>query len=255
MTLELDSFLAPDAETGTLDLKTELTQMVIDRARNAPRSQQQSLGPSEVGHPCDRKLAYGIMREPRTIDQPGDPLPSIVGTAAHKWMEGMLKAYNDEHGVRFLVEQPVAPSPAIPGSLDVYDIRTKTIIDWKFPSADRVRRYRKDGPGDQYRKQVHLYGRGMANLGLTPDTVAIMFMPRGGQLAQAYMWSEPYDPQIAQETLDRFWSVTAMIDQLDAEHHPETYAFFPTAPSTLCDYCPWFHPKPEGPYQCKGNAK
>ena len=62
-------------------LKHELSQVILWNEHNAPRSLQRAIGPSELGDPCDRKLAYRIAGiEPVNF---GDPWPAIVGTSIH----------------------------------------------------------------------------------------------------------------------------------------------------------------------------
>jgi hypothetical protein len=58
--------------------------MTVIHARNdaTPRHRQTELGVSDVSHPCHRRLAYALAGvEPS--NPPFDPLPSIIGSAAH----------------------------------------------------------------------------------------------------------------------------------------------------------------------------
>ena len=69
-------------------IREALVEMVMNRYHATPRHQQIELGPSEIGHPCMRKIAQGTMAVPRQNPE-YDPLPSIVGTAAHTWAGGI----------------------------------------------------------------------------------------------------------------------------------------------------------------------
>lgn len=201
--------------------KAELVAMLREHSASQPRSQQRRLGPSEIGHPCDRKIALSIADAPRCNDGAGDPLPSLVGTSAHSLMERLLHRYNDRHGLRFLIEQRVYPAPSFGGTMDAYDLATGCVIDWKFPGNSTMTKVRRtDDPGPVYRTQAHLYGMGAANLGLDVQTVRLVFIPRAGFATGIHVWEQPYDPEIAQAALDRMWGLTVMASDLDVYEHP-----------------------------------
>src|SRR5438309_11787526 len=80
-----EEFLAPRPDDPH-PLLSDLKNMLRQHARSHPRHLQIQLGPSEVGHPCSRKLAQGLLELPQ-INPQYDPLPSYIGVAAHKAME------------------------------------------------------------------------------------------------------------------------------------------------------------------------
>src|SRR6202007_2411815 len=80
---------------------------------------------------------------------------------------------------------------------------TGTVVDWKSVGPTQLTKYKAKGPGGQYRAQAHLYGRGWARRGQDVRHVAVMFLPRNGELREAYFWSEPYDEQVAIQALQR----------------------------------------------------
>ncbi|MBA2559944.1 MAG: hypothetical protein H0V07_08665, partial [Propionibacteriales bacterium] len=51
-------FAAPAAPPPLL---TDLTSVIRAASANQPRSQQRSIGPSGVGNPCDRAIAYQLL--------------------------------------------------------------------------------------------------------------------------------------------------------------------------------------------------
>lgn len=231
--------------------KAELIGMLRDHSASKPRTKQAALGPSEIGHPCDRKLAYGLVREPR-CNTAGDTLPALVGTAAHTEMEALLRDHNARCGPRWLIEQRVYPAPGFGGSMDAYDMRDAAVLDWKFPGATTMTKVRKDrDPGVIYRTQAHLYGLGAENMGLSPKLVRIVFLPRAGFSTGAFVWEAPYDRTIAQAALDRMWATMTMAYDLRVEDHPDRYSLFPVTPH-MCEYCPFYAARPTGPYQCDG---
>jgi len=240
------------AAPSGVTFKDELVAMLAHHSANQPRSQQRRLGPSEVGHPCTRKLAYGLTLAPRCNDHAGDPLPSMVGTGAHAQMEDVLAGYNEWHGQRFLIENRVEPTPGFNGTMDAYDLRDHAVIDWKFPGTTKMSTVRRDQhPGILYEVQAHLYGLGALRAGLTPRIVRIAFIPRAGFSTNTYVWEVPWNPEIAMAAINRMTSTIAMAADLQVDRHPDRYAVFPATPFQ-CDYCPWHHLKPAGPYECAG---
>lgn len=233
-------------------LRDDLITMVWNRYHATPRHQQVELGPSEVGHPCMRKMAQGIMAEPRQNPE-GDPLPSIIGTASHTWMESAARLDNERLGrQRWLIEHRVHVAPGLSGSCDLFDTDSGTVLDHKFPGPDRFAKYRKK-MDPVYRAQAHLYGLGFENAGMPVTTVAIALFPRGGQLRSMKLWKEPYDRSLAQAVLERRDQVIGLLDTFQVQDNPERYAWFPSEAHD-CEWCPWFSPKPSGPLQCRGGA-
>lgn len=193
------------------DLTIDELETLINKAiTNHPRSQQVAIGPSEIGQPCGRRIAYKLLGHP---ERPSDPawLPTI-GTAVHAWLEDVLLEDN-KHWIatcghpRWYTETRVNVGTIngidITGSADVYDRVTATVVDWKIVGPSTLRTYKAHGPGDQYRSQGHLYGRGFTRAGLPVDRIMIAFLPRNAPLDNAYYWHEPYDEQIALDALDR----------------------------------------------------
>lgn len=226
---------------------------VIDADRYAPRSLQVALGPSEVGEPCARRMAYRLLDEPR-VNTDSDPWAAIVGTAVHAWLADAFTAANQRLGrIRYLVEQRLEIVAGLGGSCDLYDADIATVIDHKVVGTTSMSKYKKEGPPDQYRAQAHLYGKGYANLGLPVKEVALAFYPRGGMLSGLHVWSEPFDPAIADTALQRMWTITETVAALDVEHAPERYALIPSEPGHRCTWCPWFKPGTPVGATCPGH--
>ena len=226
-----------DEATGVAgQLTAELSLFIRKASDNMPRSLQSALGPSEIGEPCARKLAYAWLNWERT-NESSDPLPSIMGTGAHAWM-----AEQFSKSPRYLVEHRIHLPGGISGSLDLYDLDLCTVVDWKFPGATAFKRYVKEGPSDIYRVQSHLYGYGLERAGQRPQHVAIAFLPRAGMLSGMKVWSEPYDRTVAERALERLEVVTNLVCDLNVEDQPENWNLIPSRPSAICTYCPWHLP-------------
>ena len=235
-------------------LATSVIQTVKQAAARAPRSLQAAVGPSELGTPCLRRLGYKAIDHDPKPNTDTDPWASVIGTATHAWMAETYGRLNrdarrdrgDHVSIpvpadRYLIEHRVHLPGGISGSCDLFDRDTGYVIDWKVTGLDRLKGYRKIGPGQQYRTQGHLYGLGMQLAGERVERVAIVFLPRGGRIDQLYPWSEPYDPQIAIDALRRFEEIRAFHITLDPAEHPENWALLPTA-DAYCTYCPFYLP-------------
>jgi len=218
----------------------ELKGIILDASNNSARSRQTAIGPSEAGEPCARKLAYKMIGVTAT-NTATDPLPSVVGTGAHAWLADTFTAHNAILGrTRWHVEKRVQCGP-LAGSCDLYDEDTYMVIDHKFPGAAAMKKYIASGPSEVYRIQAHLYGLGFVNEGKRVDRVAIVFYPRGGMLGSSHMWSEAYNPAIAQAAIDRLHGIALAIDLWMASTNGDIAATIdqiaPTV-SRLCSWCP-----------------
>lgn len=222
----------------------DLLTVIRRTADQAPRSLQTAIGPSEIGTPCDRRLALKLLGAPvqnTTVDK----WAATVGTATHAWLADAFTADNarrvaDGLPPRWLLEQRVTVRTGLSGSCDLYDLQTQTVVDWKTTGVTRLRAYRAAGdPGQQYRYQAHLYGMGWANLGVPVTTVAVVFLPRSGMLRDTYLWEQPYDPAVAQAALDRAdWLLLAM-NAADVDTHPEAMRAL-ARDTSMCEHCDFY---------------
>lgn len=242
----------------------DLEAVIRDYARGAKRSQQRSIGPSEIGQSCERRLALTLLgTEPVNHDR--DDWTSSVGTAIHSWMEGAFQADNERRvaaggHARWLVEQTVNIEPGLDGHCDVYDLETHTVLDHKFPGVTSIRKYRKQGhPGKQYIWQAHLYGMGWANLGLPVRKVAISMYPRSGLIRDTWLWTQDYSPTIAQQALDRKWD---LLDLLNGAEHRDALTETVRGlerDTSFCSWCPFWtkldRPAEDPSSGCAGEAE
>ncbi|WP_222871945.1 hypothetical protein [Nonomuraea sp. PA05] len=242
------AFSQPDAGWASPPLSglaaaiaTNVVTTVKQAGANAPRSLQRTIGPSEIGTPCVRRLAYKLCDWPE-VNNDSDPWASIIGTAVHSWMEETFAAENRRLGQeRYVIERRLQIRGNIYGHADLFDRATGTNMDWKCVGLDRLQKYRKDGPGEQYRIQAHLYGLGQENAGEAVNDVAVVFLPRGGRIDGLHVWTERYDRSVALAALDRLDNVMTALTHLDPPENPQAWAMFP-ASDAFCTYCPWFAP-------------
>lgn len=223
-------------------LGAELIAAVREGIEAHPRSAQTEIGPSEIGHPCNRWLAHRLARTPPTgLQTP--PWRQAVGTAVHEPFSDWLHRWNEIHGTRYLTDLRVNvgelyPGRPIWGTLDALDIVTATIIDLKVPGRTAMKTYRDGQPeSPQYEVQTDLYGKGAANHGFPIASVGILRLPAAGELSDAVWKCRPHDPARAQRALDRAGGIARMVDALG----PKAIPLQPTA-EHYCHRCDFFAP-------------
>lgn len=235
-------WVKPPLEGVAGALATQVIETVKHAAANAPRSLQKRPGPSGLGTPCTRRLGYMALDWEPKPNSDTDPWASVIGTSVHAWMAATFEAENERLGrQRYLIEHRVQLPYGISGSTDLYDRDTATGADWKVVGLPRLKDYRRDGPGPQYRAQAHLYALGLQLQDEAPEHVAIVFLPRGGRIDGLWTWTEGYDPAIAAAALKRYHGIEMFHITADPEAHPERWGLLPTA-DAHCAYCPWFLP-------------
>ncbi|PWR10591.1 hypothetical protein DKT68_08510 [Micromonospora acroterricola] len=244
----VDAITAPPPPT--LD---DLRALLYDHEANSARSRQKKIGPSEIGVPCQRALAYKLAGTP---EQPDLRLPwaPIQGTAVHAYIADALTAHNEILGrERWIVEQKVWPDDTISGSGDAYDTDTGTVIDWKLVGDSSITKYRKE-MRPEYRVQAHLYGLGHERAGRDVLWVRVVCLSRSWDYGKSWEWTEPYDPEIAQKALDRLYATEALLTDLDVANNPAMWGAIPATPTKDCRYCRFFRPNtPADDTGCPGN--
>lgn len=218
---------------------------VIENAIAAhPRSLQKRIGPSEIGIECDRRILYKLAG----INEPPRPpaWKPAVGTAVHEQLERWFDAESvngDLTNADWITEWEITVGmlgtgpDAIPitGHSDLFHRPTGTVIDHKVVGPKQLTKYRLHGPSQQYRVQAHLYGKGFTESGGWEPAreVAISFLPRDGELSKSYWWSEPYNPHVAIEALNRLNSLYGLLQIVGIEAAVNA--------KPICDdpWCPW----------------
>ena len=233
--------------------QNETRQAIIDaitaHAVNRPRALQQEVGPSGIGVTCERQLGYRLLNVGKTRLQGAAPWMPQIGTAVHTYLETIF-ADND----RYMTETPVTIKHndlVIPGTVDLYDKQTKTVIDFKLTGEAGISAARNKRVSTQYQVQVQLYAKGLAQAGYAVDTVAILFLPRNKELGDSVMWQAAYDQQISTMYLDRY----QLIKNVTAANGQNALPLLSTADAP-CVWCDWYNPNAGTPAEgCTGNKK
>jgi hypothetical protein len=227
----------------------ELRRVVVEHAARAPRTLQQHLGPSELGHVCSRQVVGKMAGTPAT-NHVHDPWPSVMGTAGHAWMEEALRSDNERNGLRWLPERKVKASrlPGNPGTADAYDGREFAVVDWKFLGKTTLEKTRRNGPPLKYRVQLKIYGAGYAALGLPVTRVVLVAFPRtASTLDGLYVWEEPWhadDPEL--EWVYRVTPAREAVARLVAGGQLDINQVPATPSDEDCIWCPLFRPDATG---------
>ena len=240
------TFVAPGDEA--MALAESIKAVVNYCSTNAPRSLQKTIGLSEVGEPCTRKIAYRLLDWEKT-NRNSDPWASISGTAIHTWLADAFGAYPD----KYLVEHKVQVSDQLAGTSDLFDIEKGMVIDHKCVGQTSMKSRKRDGMTHTQRVQINLYGLGMEKQGYTVNKVALAFYPLGGRLDGLYTIVEPYNRQLALDSIERIELTQALVWQLDPEENPQAWELIPATPNYGCIYCPWYLPgSADASRGCKG---
>lgn len=218
-------------------------------AARSPRTLQQHLGPSELGVMCDRQVAGKFAALPAT-NHVTDPWPSIVGTACHAWAADAFEADNARYEyIRWAAEQRVTPHPDHPGTADLYDAVEAAVVDHKFLGESSMTKIRK-APPRKYRVQLHLYGKGYANLGLPVTRVVLAAYPRtAGTLDGLYVWEEATGTPESEALLAEVFAQTAHRRRLGDQIVAGTIGLMDVPADTgedrdtECYFCPFYRPQ------------
>jgi hypothetical protein len=242
----------------------ELFYAYDNRRSEDNRSAQATMGPSEMGTPCDRRLALSLMRMP-PVNPGGDGWAAFVGTAIHASLEQMFLWANAGTG-RFAVEQRLEfGNKYVPkGTADLIDRTLFMLDDHKCQGRWSRNKLKSQGPSQTYRVQAHVYAYGARQRGERIDHVAIISWPRDeATLDDLYVWTEPYNPQIVK---DAFARVDKIGDELEAKQEGVRKQY-PTATDLQvkalvgqdynvaddCRFCPFYLPNARSVTQgCNG---
>lgn len=253
------------------DLGKEMTARLkemfyaYDNRRSADnRSAQVHLGPSEMGTPCDRRLALSIMRMP-PVNPGGDGWAAFVGTCIHAGLEQMFM-WADAGTGRFSVETRLEfPSDIVPkGTADLIDRTLFMLDDHKCQGRWSRNKLKSTGPSPTYRVQAHVYAKGARLQGERIEYVAIISWPRDeATLDDLYVWTEPYRPDIADKAFERVDDIAAETSRRLAEVkevYPDAEELEVKARvgssfiiADDCRYCPFYLPNSRDPLRgCNG---
>jgi hypothetical protein len=176
-------------------VKDAIISAIEQHATNRPRSLQTRPGPSDLAQDCDHCLAAKLAGWPKRSDP---AWLAYIGTAVHAQVEQAMPAHWStelEVTVGTIAGEPVV------GHLDLWIPEAGLIVDFKTAGAAKLTAARRGEVPEHYRRQVHLYARGMGGMA---KHVALLFLPRNmPNLSHAVWWTEPYSQTLADFTIGR----------------------------------------------------
>lgn len=208
---------------------SDITRIIEDSIRNAPRSLQKRIGPSEIGSDCEHCLAARLAGWPQTV--PSVAWLPFIGTCVHEHYEQFFREWADTQPALHtgcpvaLTEQTVTvgtlDGTPITGSTDLYlpdqlgHATTGMTVDWKIVGKTTLNQVKHDRqPSRRYIVQAMLYAKGWNEAGYPTSHVCVYFQPRNAiSLREGYIWTAPYEPGIAQKALDH---AQQLLDNLHA---------------------------------------
>lgn len=229
-------------------IEENLIGVIEEAIRNHPRSLQESIGPSEIGTPCDRRLGYKLAGIPEINVDTDVAWRPTVGTAVHTWLAKTFEALGlNEYQAEMRTACFTLDGAVVEGETDLY-VRLQIngrwlagILDWKIVGPTTIKNVKANQhPGQKYEVQVNTYGRGVSRgLKFPVDFVAIMFLPSNGELHQRYFWIDEFKPELAVEAVAHVRKIHArLIGAHDDEVMNERLDSLPTAVD-YCHKCPW----------------
>lgn len=215
-----------------VDIKEMLAKAVTAYDGQRDRSKQVKIGPSAIGG-CRRRVYHNIMRTPTTNDTTMNSLPAIMGTYIHA---GIAEAITreDPFGDNFLIEQQFE-TEKITGNVDLFIKDIGLVIDWKTTKVKSMRY----SPSKSNLFQVQVYGWILEQNGHKVNEVALVYIPRDGDIADIKVHREAYSEEIALEGLKWLDEIYNIVDAKAQPPAPEEKVFF------CSRYCSYYDPTGE----------
>ena len=244
----------PSTDTDDTDLWEELRGIIETGISHTPRSMQKEIGPSELGTSCPHCLAARLAGWTAKTG-PDHGWTPMIGTSVHEHLQHLFDRVDGDTGTmpdgsaRFLTElrvtvgriQGVTGGTDVHGSIDLWDRRTRTTVDWKIVGDWSMSHKRTHGMPQQYEIQASLYGIGLENSGETVRHSMIACLPKTGRrgLADALIWRRPFDPLPGRWALRRAQTLAGILDLIELQDGPEARdAWITLLP---CDTAECFH--------------
>lgn len=210
---------------------------------NQERNMQTDIGPSQVGNPCVRAVVNQLAGIPEPLDARGGVnFKAEVGTMVHAGLaEIFRKSPLNLPRRRYLVETNLAigeyAGRELTGTCDLFDVMTGGVVDWKTKGKTSLLHVRRHGMSEQVRVQLQLYGLGWHRLGCRVNWVGAVFIPRDGELSEAFMSAEPFDEQAGVQALKRLDRLALAVDQYGVHEALRLFGD-PVCDDQWCRWCP-----------------
>lgn len=218
-------------------LHSDIINRIASYSKNRPRALQTAIGCSSVGTVCDRKLGYMMLGTPKFRSSDSSGWMASIGTAVHTYLETIFSALSSDY---YMTETPITvkhQDMEIPGTVDLYNKQFNTVVDFKIVGTSSLNNARKGRVSRQYAVQVQLYALGLQQAGYKVDKVAILFLPRNGELTESVFYETTFDPQVARLAIDRLRNI-----QIAIKHAGVTALEDLAVEDGPCTWCDYFNP-------------
>jgi CRISPR/Cas system-associated exonuclease Cas4 (RecB family) len=220
------------------DLNSLLTKSLTAFDANRDRSKQVEIGPSSLGG-CRRQVYYNLTAQPVTNPET-ESLAAILGTFIHSGISEAI-VREDPFGDNFIIEEQVSHG-GLKGHVDLFIKDSGMVVDWKTTKKKSLRYF----PSQQQRWQVQTYGWLLSKNGHEVKQVALVAIPRDGEMAEIRVHVENYDEAVAMEAIS--W-----LEQIKQQAEDKTPPPAEKWSGFCSSYCKFYDPT--GGIGCQGLAK
>lgn len=249
------------ADGWTIGRQHRLLDMVAAAVADDPRSNQKHLGPSEVGTPCNRKLALHSLDAPQRFT--GVNWEAARGTGIHLWLAQQMARIAPKGQLLTELGLHVDGDPddmrdKLAGTSDVVGLWDRPngdveVVDWKNVGRTTLEKVGRGRIDVGYTVQGQVYGLGLERtFGITPRAVTLIYLPVAGSWHDARVATRPYDRQVALDAIERWHTIRSRAREVGLA---QVVAKAPTA-DDYCQSCPYMGTvDPEtGLVLCRGNS-
>lgn len=211
-------------------------QHVLDTTRrsimqDSARDVQRSVGPSDLGDPCDLCLAAAMGRKnlqpgvkPRDS---GFSLKAWFGTAAHEKLERENILPPELRRLEQRVYIHTIPGYGeIHGHIDIQYLMMAIAGDYKTVDMSKLKQIKLNGPPVNHQKQIMMYGLGLERAGTPVKYVALIYIPRDSNNPDdIHVMVAEYDRDVALQALDRAENIWRRIEagEDNFDSHPDCF--------------------------------
>ena len=150
-----------------------------------------------------------------------------MGTFIHSGIEKSIRR-EDPFGDNFIIEGEFK-SGDLKGHVDLFIKDQGLVVDWKTTKVKSLRYF----PSKQQRWQVQIYGWLLEQNGHKVNEVALVAIPRDGEMADIRVHREPYDAATALAGIEWLEAIKLGIEEDQPAPLPEESPFFCTK---YCSY-------------------
>lgn len=217
----------------------ELRWLILDLLKNpGERDKQRLIGPSEIGNPCAYCVANRLINTPKGESQYW--LGAKIGTAIHAELEreeekhivtpqsGRFRTLKGARIEQSITLGTIEGYGTVKAKPDLVLVNDRHLVDHKTSSKKKVQKYKLDGVPRQYVIQQNLYAWGLNQNDIPIEKISLSFINREGtQDSDVWIYSFPYDEQVALDAWDRLDSIWRWLqeghDVEDIASDPECY--------------------------------